>query len=41
MIDFHGAARGEETGEERFVAGSVGPTGFLPASDDPIRRWGR
>ncbi|MDQ3678053.1 MAG: homocysteine S-methyltransferase family protein, partial [Actinomycetota bacterium] len=22
-------------GEERFVAGSVGPTGFLPASDDP------
>jgi 5-methyltetrahydrofolate--homocysteine methyltransferase len=22
-------------GEERFVAGSVGPTGYLPASDDP------
>src|SRR3954470_22994644 len=22
-------------GEQRFVAGSVGPTGFLPASDDP------
>ncbi|MGI9098711.1 MAG: homocysteine S-methyltransferase family protein [Solirubrobacteraceae bacterium] len=22
-------------GEHRFVAGSVGPTGFLPASDDP------
>ncbi|MDX6690034.1 MAG: 5-methyltetrahydrofolate--homocysteine methyltransferase [Solirubrobacteraceae bacterium] len=22
-------------GEKRFVAGSVGPTGFLPASDDP------
>jgi 5-methyltetrahydrofolate--homocysteine methyltransferase len=22
-------------GEERFVAGSIGPTGFLPASDDP------
>src|SRR4051794_31099405 len=22
-------------GDERFVAGSVGPTGFLPASDDP------
>jgi len=22
-------------GEDRFVAGSVGPTGFLPASDDP------
>ncbi|MDQ3409637.1 MAG: homocysteine S-methyltransferase family protein, partial [Actinomycetota bacterium] len=22
-------------GEERFVAGSMGPTGFLPASDDP------
>ena len=21
-------------GEERFVAGSIGPTGFLPASDD-------
>jgi 5-methyltetrahydrofolate--homocysteine methyltransferase len=23
------------TGESRFVAGSIGPTGFLPASDDP------
>ncbi len=22
-------------GEARFVAGSIGPTGFLPASDDP------
>src|SRR5437588_11362721 len=22
-------------GEQRFVAGSIGPTGFLPASDDP------
>src|SRR5437660_4956581 len=22
-------------GEERFVAGSIGPTGLLPASDDP------
>src|SRR6266496_2177425 len=22
-------------GETRFVAGSIGPTGFLPASDDP------
>src|SRR5919107_405572 len=22
-------------GERRFVAGSVGPTGYLPASDDP------
>src|SRR3989449_10459417 len=22
-------------GEGRFVAGSIGPTGFLPASDDP------
>src|SRR3954467_6894122 len=22
-------------GEERFVAGSIGPTGFLPARDDP------
>ena len=22
-------------GPERFVAGSIGPTGFLPASDDP------
>ncbi|MDQ3608918.1 MAG: homocysteine S-methyltransferase family protein, partial [Actinomycetota bacterium] len=27
-------ARGA-VGEERFVAGSMGPTGFLPASDDP------
>src|SRR3712207_1529754 len=25
----------EAVGEERFVAGSVGPTGHLPASDDP------
>ncbi|HEX4109802.1 MAG TPA: homocysteine S-methyltransferase family protein [Solirubrobacteraceae bacterium] len=25
----------EAAGEERFVAGSIGPTGFLPASDDP------
>src|ERR1700753_752590 len=22
-------------GDDRFVAGSIGPTGFLPASDDP------
>src|SRR5918997_4602942 len=22
-------------GEDRFVAGSIGPTGFLPSSDDP------
>src|SRR6266403_175439 len=22
-------------GEERFVAGSIGPTGYLPASEDP------
>ncbi len=22
-------------GEHRFVAGSIGPTGYLPASDDP------
>jgi 5-methyltetrahydrofolate--homocysteine methyltransferase len=27
-------ARGA-VGEQRFVAGSIGPTGFLPASDDP------
>jgi len=27
-------ARGA-AGEQRFVAGSIGPTGFLPASDDP------
>jgi 5-methyltetrahydrofolate--homocysteine methyltransferase len=27
-------ARGA-AGERRFVAGSIGPTGFLPASDDP------
>src|SRR6266487_931223 len=27
-------ARGA-AGEERFVAGSIGPTGFLPASTDP------
>ena len=25
----------EAAGEERFVAGSIGPTGHLPASDDP------
>ncbi|MFM8792854.1 MAG: homocysteine S-methyltransferase family protein [Solirubrobacterales bacterium] len=25
----------DAAGEERFVAGSIGPTGFLPASDDP------
>ncbi|HVL31932.1 MAG TPA: homocysteine S-methyltransferase family protein [Solirubrobacteraceae bacterium] len=25
----------EAAGEQRFVAGSVGPTGYLPASDDP------
>src|ERR687886_429663 len=25
----------EACGEERFVAGSIGPTGMLPASDDP------
>jgi 5-methyltetrahydrofolate--homocysteine methyltransferase len=25
----------EAAGEHRFVAGSIGPTGFLPASDDP------
>jgi 5-methyltetrahydrofolate--homocysteine methyltransferase len=25
----------EAAGERRFVAGSIGPTGFLPASDDP------
>src|SRR4051794_23525602 len=25
----------QAVGEERFVAGSIGPTGFLPASDDP------
>src|SRR3712207_2198489 len=25
----------EAVGEARFVAGSIGPTGFLPASDDP------
>ena len=29
-----GPAR-KAAGEERFVAGSIGPTGFLPASDDP------
>src|SRR5271165_2164747 len=23
-------------GERRFVAGSIGPTGYLPASDDPL-----
>src|SRR5215218_4558092 len=25
----------EAVGEARFVAGSIGPTGYLPASDDP------
>src|SRR4051812_45574637 len=25
----------EAAGEDRFVAGCMGPTGFLPASDDP------
>ena len=25
----------EAVGEHRFVAGSIGPTGFLPASEDP------
>src|SRR3954449_3796857 len=25
----------ESVGEDRFVAGSIGPTGMLPASDDP------
>src|SRR4051812_7123749 len=25
----------EAVGEQRFVAGSIGPTGFLPASEDP------
>src|ERR671926_164272 len=25
----------QAVGEERFVAGSIGPTGFLPASEDP------
>jgi 5-methyltetrahydrofolate--homocysteine methyltransferase len=25
----------EAAGEQRFVAGSIGPTGYLPASDDP------
>src|SRR5437763_4356655 len=25
----------EAVGDERFVAGSIGPTGMLPASDDP------
>src|SRR5918911_3380519 len=25
----------EAAGDHRFVAGSIGPTGFLPASDDP------
>src|SRR4051795_7694932 len=25
----------EAAGEQRFVAGSIGPTGFLPASEDP------
>jgi 5-methyltetrahydrofolate--homocysteine methyltransferase len=25
----------QAVGEDRFVAGSIGPTGFLPASDDP------
>src|SRR5262249_42518666 len=26
---------GKSAGPDRFVAGSIGPTGFLPASDDP------
>src|SRR3954470_12503618 len=25
----------EAVGEDRFVAGSIGPTGYLPASEDP------
>src|SRR6266571_2373232 len=25
----------QAVGEQRFVAGSIGPTGYLPASDDP------
>src|SRR5256714_12168816 len=25
----------EAAGEDRFVAGSIGPTGYLPASEDP------
>src|SRR3954466_12636370 len=25
----------QAAGEDRFVAGSIGPTGFLPASEDP------
>ena len=25
----------QAAGPDRFVAGSIGPTGFLPASDDP------
>src|SRR6201995_4993731 len=25
----------QAAGEDRFVAGAIGPTGFLPASDDP------
>src|SRR3954451_2361051 len=25
----------QAVGEQRFVAGSIGPTGFLPASEDP------
>src|ERR1041385_1425008 len=25
----------EAAGDERFVAGSIGPTGYLPASNDP------
>src|ERR687886_2434413 len=25
----------QAVGEQRFVAGTIGPTGFLPASDDP------
>src|ERR671919_1126407 len=25
----------EACGDDRFVAGSIGPTGYLPASDDP------
>ena len=30
-----GADRAQGGRRERFVAGSIGPTGFLPASDDP------
>jgi 5-methyltetrahydrofolate--homocysteine methyltransferase len=30
------ADRFERAGRPRFVAGSIGPTGFLPSSDDPV-----